>query len=172
AARLRPRHAHVDRVRAVPRRLRLLQRLSRRAPDARRQDHPDLGRHQPGPSPAHRTELQNPMTTPIKTVAVCGAGGTMGAGIALVAARAGFRTLCYDTQGAGLAAARKRAERFFGKSVERGKMTESERDAALGNLVDTTDLGALSQADLVIEAIFENLDVKRELFSRLDAICG
>src|SRR5690606_27486783 len=52
------------------------------------------------------------------------------------------------------------------------KMTESERDAALGNLVDTTDLGALSQADLVIEAIFENLDVKRELFSRLDAICG
>ncbi len=112
------------------------------------------------------------MTTPIKTVAVCGAGGTMGAGIALVAARAGFRTLCYDTQGAGLAAARKRAERFFGKSVERGKMTESERDAALGNLVDTTDLGALSQADLVIEAIFENLDVKRELFSRLDAICG
>jgi 3-hydroxybutyryl-CoA dehydrogenase len=86
------------------------------------------------------------MTTSIKTVAVCGAGGTMGAGIALVAARAGFRTLCYDTQAAGLAAARKRAEKFFGKSVERGKMTEGERDAAL--------------------------DVKRELFSKLDAICG
>lgn len=112
------------------------------------------------------------MTTSIRTVAVCGAGGTMGAGIALVVARAGFRTLCYDTQGAGLAAARKRAERFFGKSVERGKMTEADRDAALANLVDTTDLGALAQADLVIEAIFENLDVKRELFSKLDAICG
>ena len=112
------------------------------------------------------------MTTSIKTVAVCGAGGTMGAGIALVAARAGFRTLCYDTQSPGLAAARKRAEKFFGKSVERGKMTESERDAALANLVDTTDLGALAEADLVIEAIFESLDVKRELFSKLDAICG
>jgi 3-hydroxybutyryl-CoA dehydrogenase len=112
------------------------------------------------------------MTTSIKTVAVCGAGGTMGAGIALVAARAGFRTLCYDTQAAGLAAARKRAEKFFGKSVERGKMTEGERDAALANLVHTTDLGVLAEADLVIEAIFESLDVKRELFSKLDAICG
>ena len=112
------------------------------------------------------------MTTSIRTVAVCGAGGTMGAGIALVAARAGFRTLCFDTQGPGLAAARRRAEKFFGKSVERGRMSEAERDAALANLVDTTDLGALAQADLVIEAIFENLDVKRELFAKLDGICG
>lgn len=112
------------------------------------------------------------MTTSIKTMAVCGAGGTMGAGIALVSARAGFRTLCYDTQAPGLAAARKRAERFFGKSVERGKMTEDERDAALANLVDTTDLGALAEAELVIEAIFENLDVKRELFSKLNEICA
>lgn len=112
------------------------------------------------------------MTTPITTVAVCGAGGTMGAGIALVCARAGFRTLCYDTQEAGLAAARKRAARFFDKSVERGKMTAEERDAALANLVDTTDLGALAEADLVIEAIFENLDVKRALFAKLDAVCG
>ena len=96
----------------------------------------------------------------------------MGAGIALVAARAGFRTLCFDMQGPGLAAARRRAEKFFGKSVERGRMSEAERDAALANLVDTTDLGALAQADLVIEAIFENLDVKRELFAKLDGICG
>ena len=112
------------------------------------------------------------MTTPIRTVAVCGAGGTMGAGIALVAARAGFRTLCFDTQAAGLAAARKRAERFFGKSVERGKMSEADRDAALANLVDTTELGTLAEADLVIEAIFENLDAKRALFSKLNSICG
>lgn len=111
------------------------------------------------------------MTTSIKTVAVCGAGGTMGAGIALVAARAGFRTLCFDMQAAGLAAARKRAERFFTKSVERGKMTQSERDAALANMVDTTELADLAQADLVIEAIFESLDVKRDLFSKLNTIC-
>lgn len=112
------------------------------------------------------------MTTSIKTVAVCGAGGTMGAGIALVAARAGFRTFCYDTQAAGLAASRKRAEKFFGKSVERGKMTEADRDAALANLIDTTNIDDLAQADLVIEAIFENLDVKRDLFSKLNAVCG
>jgi 3-hydroxybutyryl-CoA dehydrogenase len=111
------------------------------------------------------------MTTSIKTVAVCGAGGTMGAGIALVAARAGFRTLCFDMQAAGLAASRKRAERFFDKSVERGKMTKEQRDAALANLVDTTDLNALAEADLVIEAIFENLEVKRELFAKLNAVC-
>lgn len=111
------------------------------------------------------------MTTSIKTLAVCGAGGTMGAGIALVAARSGFRTLCFDTQAAGLAAARKRAERFFGKSVERGKMSEEQRDAAMSNLIDTTDLTELAEADLVIEAIFENLDVKRELFSTLNGIC-
>lgn len=95
----------------------------------------------------------------------------MGAGIALVAARAGFRTLCFDMQAAGLAAARKRAERFFTRSVERGKMTESERETALANMVDTTELADLAQADLVIEAIFESLDVKRDLFSRLNAIC-
>lgn len=112
------------------------------------------------------------MTTPINTVAVCGAGGTMGAGIALVAARAGFRTLCYDTQAAGLAAARKRAARFLGKSVERGKLTAEQRDAALARLVDTTELDTLAEADLVIEAIFEDLDVKRALFARLNEVCG
>lgn len=95
----------------------------------------------------------------------------MGAGIALVAARAGFRTLCFDMQAAGLAASRKRAERFFDKSVERGKMTQEQRDAALANLVDTTDLNALAEADLVIEAIFENLEVKRELFAKLNTVC-
>lgn len=112
------------------------------------------------------------MTTPIKTVAVCGAGGTMGAGIALVAARAGFRTLCYDTHSGGLASARKRAERFFDTSVERGKMSAEQRDAALANLVDTTELDLLSQADLVIEAVYENLQAKRELLQKLNAICG
>ncbi|HEV7417307.1 MAG TPA: 3-hydroxyacyl-CoA dehydrogenase family protein [Tianweitania sediminis] len=112
------------------------------------------------------------MTTSIKVVAVCGAGGTMGAGIALVAARAGFRTLCYDTQDASLAGARKRAERFFSKSVERGKMTAEDRESALANLVDTTDLGALAEADLVIEAIFESLEAKQALFAKLNAVCA
>jgi hypothetical protein len=78
---------------ADARRLRLMQRLRGRAPHARRQNHPDLGRHEPGPSSANRTELRSKMTKTIKTVGFCGAGGTMGAGIALVAARGDFTTV-------------------------------------------------------------------------------
>jgi 3-hydroxybutyryl-CoA dehydrogenase len=107
----------------------------------------------------------------IKTVGVCGAGGTMGAGIAIVAARAGFKTLCYDQAAAGLERAAKQSAGFFGKSVERGKMTAAERDAVLGRMSSTTELGDLAACDLVIEAIFENLDVKRQLFGKLDAVC-
>lgn len=95
----------------------------------------------------------------------------MGAGIALVAARAGFETLRYDVAAEGLERTRAQAETFFGKSVERGKMTEQERDAALSRITDTTDLNDLADADLVIEAIFEDLAVKQELFSELNTIC-
>ncbi|MGQ3049198.1 MAG: 3-hydroxyacyl-CoA dehydrogenase NAD-binding domain-containing protein [Niveispirillum sp.] len=111
------------------------------------------------------------MTMHIQKVAVCGAGGTMGAGIALVAARAGFRTLCFDLSAEALTAQRKAAAEFFGKSVDRGKMTAEARDAAMANLVDTTRLADLADCDLVIEAIFEDLGVKRKLFTDLNALC-
>ena len=111
------------------------------------------------------------MTGRVRTVAVCGAGGTMGAGIAIVAARAGFRTLCYDVHGASLEKARGQSAAFFGKSVERGKMSAEEKDAVLARLVPVTDLGALAEADLVIEAVFEALEIKRDLFKALDPIC-
>ncbi|MFX8766541.1 3-hydroxyacyl-CoA dehydrogenase NAD-binding domain-containing protein, partial [Acinetobacter baumannii] len=62
------------------------------------------------------------MTKSIKTVGVCGAAGTMGAGIALVAARAGFRTISYDMKGALLERAAKQSAAFLDKSVERGKL--------------------------------------------------
>ncbi|GJD66033.1 3-hydroxyacyl-CoA dehydrogenase family protein [Methylobacterium frigidaeris] len=107
----------------------------------------------------------------IRTVAVCGAGGTMGAGIAIVAARAGFRTISYDVAEAPLARAAKQTAGFFGKSVERGKMTAEMRDRVLGSMSHTTDLAALGEADLVIEAVFEDLSVKRGLMERLDAAC-
>jgi 3-hydroxybutyryl-CoA dehydrogenase len=111
------------------------------------------------------------MTDAIRTVAVCGAGGTMGAGIAIVAARAGFRTLCYDVHGTSLEKARGQSAAFFGKSVERGKMSAEEKDAVLARLVPVTDLGALAEADLVIEAVFEALELKRDLFRALNPIC-
>lgn len=111
------------------------------------------------------------MTNEIKTVAVCGAGGTMGAGIAIVAARAGFRTIAYDVSDAGLDRALAQTNGFFDKSVARGKLSQEDRDAAVARLTGSTDLQDLAEADLVIEAVFENLDVKRDLFSKLNAIC-
>lgn len=107
----------------------------------------------------------------IKKVAVCGAGGTMGAGIAIVAARAGFETICFDLQPEGLARSRKAADDFFAKSVQRGKMTAEEHVAVLGRMSETTSLDDLADCDLVIEAVFESLDVKQDLFGRLNAIC-
>jgi 3-hydroxybutyryl-CoA dehydrogenase len=109
--------------------------------------------------------------TEIKKVAICGAGGTMGAGIALVAARAGFETVCFDKSADGLARSRKAAASFLGKSVERGRMSQEACNATLARMHDTTDLAALADCDLVIEAIFENLAVKQALFAELNGIC-
>ena len=67
------------------------------------------------------------MSSAIRTVGVAGAGGTMGAGIAIVAARAGFATIACDVEAAALERARRQTEAFLRKSVERGKLT---RDAA------------------------------------------
>ncbi len=108
---------------------------------------------------------------PIRTVGVCGAGGTMGAGIALVAARAGFRTLCHDVSEASLDRARKDSGRFLARSVERGRMSAEARDAALACLVPATELEALAECDLVIEAVFEELAIKQALFRDLHPIC-
>ena len=110
------------------------------------------------------------MTT-IRKVGVCGAGGTMGAGIAIVAARAGFETVCFDKSAEGLRRSRGATEAFFQKSVDRGKMTAAEREGVLARLKDTTQLAGLADCDLVIEAIFENLEVKVELLTSLHAIC-
>lgn len=111
------------------------------------------------------------MTCNIRTVGICGAAGTMGAGIAIVAARAGFRTISFDTSDDALARAAKQTAAFFDKSVERGKLTAGSRDAILAAMERTTDISALAQSDLVIEAVFEDLSVKRALLGKLDALC-
>ncbi len=112
------------------------------------------------------------MSGTIKTVGVCGAGGTMGAGIAIVAARAGYSVICYDKAEASLAKAEKQTEGFFQKSVERGKMSGAERDVVLGRLSKTTKLSDLGGCELVIEAVFEDLGVKRALITDLEAVCS
>lgn len=112
------------------------------------------------------------MTKTIKTVGVCGAGGTMGAGIALVAARAGFTTVCFDRSEDVLKKAAKQSAGFLDKSIERGKLDSTKRDNILGSMVQTTKIDGLADCDLVIEAVFEDLSIKRELLSRLDAACA
>ncbi len=106
----------------------------------------------------------------IRTVGVCGAG-TMGAGIAIVAARAGYGVVLYDTHAASLERARRQTEGFFGKSVERGKMTADQAAAALDACRSTSFLADLAECDIVIEAVFETLEVKRALFAQLNEIC-
>lgn len=108
--------------------------------------------------------------TEIRTVGVCGAG-TMGSGIAIVAARAGYRVVLYDTHEESLERARRQTEGFFGKSVERGKLTREQADAALAASASTSFLADLAECDIVIEAVFENLEVKRTLFGQLNEIC-
>ena len=108
----------------------------------------------------------------IRKVGVCGAAGTMGTGIAIVAARAGFETVAYDLSADALEKAATQTAGFFDKSVVRGKMSEMDRDAVLGRLTSTTDLEDLGDCDLVIEAVFEDLATKQGLLKRLDGICG
>ena len=106
----------------------------------------------------------------IRTIGVAGCG-TMGAGIAIVAARAGFRTRVFDVREEALARAREQTEGFLRKSVERGKLAADALPQIMAQWSGTTQLADLADCDLVIEAVFESLDVKHELFSQLNTIC-
>ena len=107
----------------------------------------------------------------IRKVGVAGAAGTMGSGIAIVCARAGFETVCYDVTADALDAAKARTQGFFDKSVARNKMTKEARGAAVQRLSSTTQLDGLADCDLVIEAVFESLDVKQALLRHLNDVC-
>ncbi|MFY9811538.1 3-hydroxyacyl-CoA dehydrogenase family protein [Aquabacterium sp.] len=106
----------------------------------------------------------------IKTIGVAGAG-TMGAGIAIVCARAGFRTRVFDLNAQSLERARGQTEAFLRKSVERGKLAAEKLPEIMNQWQGTTDLADLADCDLVIEAVFESLPVKHDLFGKLNQIC-
>ena len=105
----------------------------------------------------------------IKTVGVIGAG-TMGNGIAQVFAQSGFSVTLVDVAQPMLDRARVTIEKSLGKFVEKGTLTASDRDASLGRLQTATSIDQLSDADYVVEAIVENAETKRGLFTSLDAI--
>jgi 3-hydroxybutyryl-CoA dehydrogenase len=109
--------------------------------------------------------------TEIKTVGVLGCG-LMGSGIAQVCAAAGFRTVVREVSNDLLARGRGAIEGSLAKLVERGKLAEADRDAALGRLTFTTRLKDVAGADIVIEAVTENLELKNALWTELDGLCG
>ncbi|WP_434741476.1 3-hydroxyacyl-CoA dehydrogenase family protein [Micromonospora sp. SH-82] len=104
-------------------------------------------------------------------LAVVGAG-LMGSGIAQVAAQAGWQVTLRDLDeaatGRGLAGIRTSLEKF----AEKGRIEASEVDATLARITPTTDLEAVAEADLVVEAVFEKLEIKQEVFRALDKLCG
>ncbi len=106
----------------------------------------------------------------IKTVAVLGAG-TMGHGIAQVCAQAGYRVYMRDIEQRFIDNGMKGIEKSLGKFVEKGKISEEEKQAILGRIIPTLDLEeACKEADVIIEAIIENPDVKKKVFQEIDAI--
>jgi 3-hydroxyacyl-CoA dehydrogenase len=106
----------------------------------------------------------------IRSIGVIGLGA-MGAGIAQLAIEAGYETVGREvTAGLGQAAA-DRIGHFLTRKVEKGQLAQGQREAAVGRLTVTTELEALADCDLVIEAIVEELEPKRALFAELDRIC-
>jgi 3-hydroxybutyryl-CoA dehydrogenase len=105
----------------------------------------------------------------IRKVGVVGLG-TMGAGIAQVSIQAGHETVGREVS-AGLAErGRATIARYLDRGVEKGRMTAAVKDAALGRLSLTTELSDLADCDLVIEAVLEELELKREVFAELDRV--
>lgn len=105
----------------------------------------------------------------ITTVGVVGAG-LMGSGIVEQAARSGYQVVMREIDDDALAAGSARISRSMARAIERGKMTTEERDGVLGRIKGTTDLNDMAGCDLVIEAIVENLDMKKDVFRELDRI--
>jgi len=104
-------------------------------------------------------------------IAVIGAG-TMGSGIAQIAAEAGFTVNLVDTEQAFVDRGAGNIRKFVGKKVEKGKLTSAQCDDILSRLTGTTDMNAAVEGvAMVVEAVFEKFELKRDIFRKLDALC-
>ncbi len=106
----------------------------------------------------------------VSKIGVIGAG-TMGGGIAQVAAQSGFTVILNDLEMSFVDNAISRMEKIFKRSQDKGKMTEEEKNEILSRLTRSTDMRDFSDVDLVIEVVIENLDLKKKIFKELDEIC-
>src|SRR5436305_4434146 len=106
----------------------------------------------------------------IRTIGIAGAG-TMGHGIAQVAAQSGYQVILVDVVPAALERGRAQIGKGLERLVVKGKLAAEDRDQALSRLTTGGDLAALAGADLVVEAVVEREDVKRNVLSELDRVC-
>jgi 3-hydroxyacyl-CoA dehydrogenase len=106
----------------------------------------------------------------IERIGVIG-GGTMGRGITMAIANAGLAVTLIETDADALARAQKNIADSYAASVAKGRLAAAERDARLAAIAGSLDMGSLADADLVIEAVFEDLPLKQQIFRDLDRIC-
>jgi 3-hydroxybutyryl-CoA dehydrogenase len=98
--------------------------------------------------------------------------GTMGRGIVQVSAQGGMSVIAYDEKPGAAQAAKDFIAKLLGSQVEKGRLAPADAEAALGRITVSSDLRDMARAHCVVEAIFERLDIKQEMFARLDEICG
>ena len=106
----------------------------------------------------------------VKKIGVIGAG-QMGHGIALVSAQAGYDVVLRDIKDEYVQKGIGKIEKFLDRSIAKERITEDDKKKIMSKIKGTTKLSELKDADLVIEAIFENVQVKKDLFKELDSIC-
>ena len=109
-------------------------------------------------------------TRPIKKVAIIG-GGTMGGGIAMCFANVGIPVVLVEVNDEALQRGLGIIRKNYSITVQKGKLPEDKMEQLIGLISGTTDYADIADVDLVIEAVFENLDLKKEIFAKLDGVC-
>ncbi len=116
------------------------------------------------------SDLHDPAPFPIRRAAVIGAG-TMGSGIAIAFANAGIPVVSIDASPEALQRARTSIERTYAGQVEKGRISELQREERLASIAAEASFDAVANCDIVVEAVFEALDVKRDVFAKVGALC-
>ena len=106
----------------------------------------------------------------IKKVGVVGIG-TMGHGITQISAQAGYDVIVVDATEDILKKGMATIDKVMSRNVEKGRVTQEDKDAAMGRIKTSTKMEDLADRDLVVEAVFENLDLKKQVFTQLEKIC-
>lgn len=119
---------------------------------------------------ARAPEMRSAKPRPIESIGVVG-GGTMGAGIAVAVLDAGLPVTMIERDDEALARGRKHVEKVYDGLIAKGRITPEAKNATMARFNGSTSYDALAQADLVIEAVFEDMAVKHAVFAELDRVC-